>query len=59
MLRRAGAFEDQHNLHFIIPRQEDSETLLDLKWKKWIEIESLKRYDTREEFYDQYLTSSL
>jgi len=43
MLRRAGAFNDQHNSGVIIPGKEDSEALLELKWKRWIEVESFKR----------------
>lgn len=43
MLRRAGAFSDQHNLRLIVPAKDDSKAVLESKWAKWVERESFKR----------------
>jgi len=43
ILRRAGAFSEQHNSLATAPREDDSEGLLELKWRKWAELESFKR----------------
>ncbi|PMD39393.1 hypothetical protein L207DRAFT_634003 [Hyaloscypha variabilis F] len=43
MLRRAGAFASTANLFSADPRLEDSEAVLESKWRKWAERESFKR----------------
>ena len=44
MLRRAGAFTTPENQLSVDPRYEDSEAVLESKWKKWSERESFKRW---------------
>jgi len=43
MLRRAGAFAPVANQPSTDPRLEDSEAVLESKWRKWAERESFKR----------------
>jgi hypothetical protein len=42
MLRRAGAFAPSNQMS-ADPRLEDSEAVLESKWRKWAERESFKR----------------
>lgn len=43
MLRRAGAFAPAGNASLLIPTSNDTDAILESKWKKWAERESFKR----------------
>jgi hypothetical protein len=43
MLRRAGAFAAMRNGLSYLPQRSDSDAVLEAKWRKWAEKESLKR----------------
>jgi hypothetical protein len=44
MLRRAGAFAATRNESLLSPSIEDSQAVLESKWRKWAEKESFKRF---------------
>lgn len=43
MLRRAGAFAAPGNPSIFVPERNDSDGVLESKWRKWVERESWKR----------------
>ncbi|KAF8865705.1 hypothetical protein BDZ45DRAFT_684227 [Acephala macrosclerotiorum] len=43
MLRRAGAFAPVGNASLLVPSPNDSDAVLESKWRKWVERESFKR----------------
>ena len=43
MLRRAGAFAPPLNSTIFWPERNDSDNVIESKWRKWAERESFKR----------------
>ncbi|KIN09141.1 hypothetical protein OIDMADRAFT_150272 [Oidiodendron maius Zn] len=43
MIRRSGAMGRQRYAGVLPPNEDDSPSILELKWKKWVEAESFKR----------------